>query len=575
MTRAPLYMIDGIGPFFLHHPPGRINWSKIPFAHLERDGQLNAAAFRNIRTAFGRFVREAADLGFNAVSLDDLAHLTDHVSYTPPLRRRIEAYRAEFAVLFEMARNAGLSVYVTTDIAFFNAALETVLAGDDALIAQFLAASTGQLFADFPHVKGLIVRLGESDGVDVKGEFLSRVTIRTPAQARRYLEPLLAVCEGARRDLVVRTWTLGAYPIGDLMWNPATYRATFDALKSDRLIVSMKYAETDFFRYVPLAPHFLGDRDHHKLIEFQARREYEGFGEFPAFTGWEYADYLRQLQAAEKMTGAWIWCQTGGWSSSRRLTFVQNSSLWNEINTDVTLALAGDGASVSEAIRRTCARRLPGRDPDRVERFLRLSSEVIRELWYVDTFAERTQYLRRLRLPPQIAVVWDTLMITDAVGRLLREAVARDGEAKIAQGFAALEKVRTMRAMARELDMPVADIEFMYATCEIIAEARRFYFGRPSAAHQARLEVLVQEYRTRYPGRFRIVTGDRMPRLAWPLVRLALKLLVRPSRHYRVSDRVLLPRVLPLIRLALRRWPRRHLPELATAQGMPLHHFLR
>jgi len=358
------------------------------------------------------------------------------------------------------------------------------------------------------------------------------------------------------------------------MWNPATYRKTFGGLRSDRLVISMKYAETDFFRYVPLTPHFLGDSDHHKLIEFQARREYEGFGDFPAFIGWDYADYLRQLESAEKMAGAWVWCQTGGWSASRRLTFVQDSSLWNEINTDVTLALVGDGAGVSEAIRRTCARRLPGRDPERVEKFLRLSSEVIRELWYVDTFAERTLYLRRLRLPPQVGVVWDTLLITGTVRRLLRDAVA-DGEAKIAQGFAALAKVRTLLALARELGLPVGDVEFMYRTCEILAEARRFYFRRPSATQRALLETLVHEYRRQYPGRFRIVTGDRMPRLAWPVVRLALRLLVRPSRQYRRTDRFLLPRVLPLIRLLLRRWPQRHLPEIATSQGMPLHHFLR
>ena len=574
MSRPPLYMIDGIGPFFVDHPRGRINWSKIPFAQLEQDGRLNAARFREIRTAFGRFVRTVADLGFNAVSLDDLAHLTVHPCYAPPLRRRLEDYRTEFDALFSLAQEAGLAVYLTTDIAFFNAELEPVLAGDDERIAYFLASATERLFHDFPQVKGLIARLGESDGVDVKGEFLSRTTIRTPPQARRYLEALLGVCERASRDLVVRTWSLGAYPIGDLMWNPATYRDTFGPLRSDRLIVSMKYAETDFFRYVPLAPHFLGDCDHYKLVEFQARREYEGFGEFPSFIGWEYADYLRQLEPAEKMAGAWIWCQTGGWSASRRLTFVKDSSMWNEINTDVTLSLVRDRVTVSEAIRRMCDRRLPGRDPERVEQLLRLSSEAIRELWYVDEFAERSLYLRRLRLPPQVAVVWDTILITGTVRRLLRQAVA-DGEAQIEQGVRALDKVRAMLDLAIEQRLPVEDVAFMFRTCEILAEARRFYFGRLSTAHRTRLDALVHEYRRCYPSRFRIVTGDRMPRLAWPILRLALKLMVRPSRRYRFSDRILLPRVLPLVRMVLRCLPERHLPDIATKQGMPLHHFLR
>jgi hypothetical protein len=574
MTRAPLYMIDGIGPFFVGHPRGRINWSKIPFAQLEREGRLSPARFREIRVAFGRFVRTAAELGFNAVSVDDLAHLTDHAFYAPSLRRRLQTYRDEFAVLFDLAQESGLAVYVTTDIAFFNTELEAVLERDDVRIAHFLASAVERLFLEFPQVRGLIVRLGESDGVDVRGEFLSRITVRTPAQARGYLEALLAVCERTGRDLVVRTWTLGGHPIGDLMWNPATYQATFGGLRSDHLVISMKYGETDFFRYVPLAPHFIDDREHHKLIEFQARREYEGFGEFPSFIGWEYAAYLRQLKAAEKMAGTWVWCQTGGWSASRRLTFVEDSSLWNEINTDVTLALVRDGVTVRDAIRRMCARRLPGRDPGRVERFLRLSSDVIRELWYVDDLAKRPAYLRRLRLPPQVGIVWDTLLITGAVRRLLRDAVA-DGQAKIAQGDAALAKILIMMDLARELALPVADIEFMYRTCEILAEARRFHFGDPSAAQSARLDALIQEYRLRYPGRFRIVTGGRMPRWAWPVVRAALRVLVRASRPYRWSDRFVVPRLMPALRLALRCLPKRHLPEIATSQGMPLQHFLR
>lgn len=572
--RSPLYMIDGIGPFFVGHPRGRINWSKIPFAHLEQDGTLRVSRFREIRQAFARFVAETARLGFNAVSLDDLAHLTDHAFYAASLRRRIAAYREEFGALFALAQDAGLAVYLTTDIAFFNPALDAVLARDDERIAHFLATAAERLFLEFPAVRGLIVRLGESDGVDVTGEFLSRVTVRTPAQARRYLSMLLAACERAGRDLIVRTWTLGAYPIGDLMWNRETYRATFGGLRSDRLIVSMKYGETDFFRYVPLAPHFLEDREHNKLIEFQARREYEGFGEFPAFIGWDYAAYLKQIEGAANMAGAWIWCQTGGWSASRRLTFVQDSSLWNEINTDVTLALVRDRVGVREAIRRMCARRLPGRDPAQVERFLRLSSDVIRELWYVDDFAAHPRYLRRLRLPPQVSVVWDTVLITGAVRRLLREAV-RDGQAKVEQGLRALDKARAMVAMGRELGLPEADLEFGFRTCELLAEARRFYFGPPSAAPSPRLEKLAHDYRLRYPGRFRIVLGGRVPPLAWAFFRLALRLFVRPSPPYRMTDRVFLPRLLPVVRMALRHLPRRYMPDIARAQGMPLQHFLK
>ncbi len=567
-------MIDGIGPFFIEHPGRKINWSKIPFEHLEQDGCVNEPRLHRIRHAFAEFTEAVAPLGFNAVSLDDLAHLTDHVAYSPLLRRRIETYQREFDALFGLAVRAGLAPYVTTDIAFFNRDLELALGDDQESIVRFLAAAAERLFKRFPAVRGLIVRLGESDGVDVRSDFRSRLTIRTPVDARRYLRALLTVCEQAGRELIVRTWSIGAYPIGDLMWNPETYRATFDGLDSPRLIVSMKYGETDFFRYVPLAPHFLQDRRHRKLLELQARREYEGFGAFPSFVGGEYARYLRQLRQASDLAGVWVWCQTGGWTAARQVTFVKDSSLWNEINTAVAVRLARDGGTVRAAVETFCRERLPGRDPRKLRQLLRLSSFVVRELWYVDDFARRAVYFRRLRLPPQITVFWDTILITDTVRSLLRHFV-RDGRAKIGQGYAALARIRDMQALAGELALPAEGLEFQYRTFEILAVAREYYFGRPSPAVVARLRALAAAYRRDCPGHLRVVIG--LPTLGERrfLLRLGLTLLFRSRGRYRLADRLLLLRVPALVRLALTRWSARRLPDVATGQGMTIGHFWR
>lgn len=214
MSRAlELLLLDGIAPFFLEAPRGRLNWSKIPFSTLERDGLPAPERFRRVRDAFARFADTAAAWGFNALTLDDLAHCSDHPCYEPVLRHRLEAWRREYRTLFRIAAERGLRIYLTTDIAFFTPALDRTLRGD-AAIREFLAAAAHEAFLAFPEIAGLIVRLGESDGLDVRGDFHSRPVLRTPAQARLCLRALLDVCEARHRDLVVRTWSLGAFPCG-------------------------------------------------------------------------------------------------------------------------------------------------------------------------------------------------------------------------------------------------------------------------------------------------------------------------------------------------------------------------
>jgi hypothetical protein len=567
-------MIDGIGPFFLHVPRRRVNWSKIPFFLLEHDGLVDRARFQEIQVAFAGFARTAAGMGFNAVSLDDLAHLTDHPGYRPALRRRIAAYRREFARTFRLAQRAGLAVYVTTDLMFFNPELDARFANDDSRILAFLTSALHALFQDFPQVAGLIVRFGESDGLDVQGDFLSRVVVQTPVQARRYIQALLAVCESHQRRLIVRTWTLGAYPIGDLMWNPRTYAATFSGLQSEALVVSMKHGETDFFRNGPLCPHLLHQHGHRKMVEIQARREYEGFGEFPAFVGEETASCARNLLKNPDLDGVWVWCQTGGWMMSRRLTFVRDSPIWNEINTWVALKLFTDGMTVEEAVRSFCRQRLPGRNPEQVLRLMRLSSDIIRDLLYIREFSRQAVYFRRLRLPPQITVFWDTVLITAPIRALLRRYV-HNRRAAIDEGYQALAQFTTLLTLCRELRLRAQDVERQRDLFEILAVAREYYFGTSHSSGVRKLETLIARYERKHPNRFVFIFNPRPSRMADPVLQGALALILRSHRAYRWTDRLVTLRLFSLAQPILQHWPRRQLPELATSRGMGLHHFLR
>lgn len=562
---TPFHILDGIGPFFRDLPDGRINWSKIPFVLLERDGRVDRERFARIRVDFETICARAADYGFNAISLDDLAHMTDHPSYPTDLRERIAAYRKEFAALFAIAARHKLRVLLTTDISFFNAALDAELGRRHRRIIAFLEAAIVDAFQRFPEIAGIITRIGESDGLDVEGDFRSRLVIRSPGQARRYLDALLPVFERHDRWWIFRTWSVGAYRIGDLIWNRVTFERVFGRIRSPRLVISMKHGESDFFRYLPLNKQFFrGDLP--RIIELQARREYEGAGEYPSFIGADYEAFRNRLRDMPSMRGAMVWCQTGGWIRFRRRTFLANSSVWNEINTWVSIRLFRDGITAAEAVDQWRQRYLPDARSDRLLRLLRLSEEVVSELLYVDDFARRKIYFRRLRVPPLLAVFWDRVIVSHPMRQLLRSFV-RDGEAKILQGHRALEKLAEMHALANECGLPAADIDFMYDTFAVLAATREYYFREFSPAMVDRLMALREAYRAKYGTRYTIHLDFRPFNLSHRRLRTIVRFLFRRKRGYRLLDHLFTVRLLGWIYPLLRRntaWA----PEFSRQQAM-------
>ncbi|MEZ0273890.1 MAG: hypothetical protein ACAH88_03215, partial [Roseimicrobium sp.] len=346
-----LFLIDAIGPFFRGDERRTINWSKISFAHLKMEGAEGAAQWAQIRTDLETFCAKAAAMGFNAVSLDDVTHLADHAWYELDTRARIARWRTEFRRCFEVVRSHGLQIYLTMDVFSATPAVREQLTRLRRRVEDFLGELLDGFLSDFPEVAGVIQRIGESDGRDVVDDFRSELYLKHPRQVNRFLKTLLPVFEKHGRKLIFRTWTVGAYRIGDLMWHRGTFTSVLKGVQdSPALIVSMKYGETDFFRYLPLNRNFFRTRVA-KIIELQTRREYEGCGEYPSFTGWEYERYARELEQAENMVGLMVWCQTGGWVPFRRLALLEESAVWTDLNTFVTIRVFQKNQLVEEAVR--------------------------------------------------------------------------------------------------------------------------------------------------------------------------------------------------------------------------------
>ncbi len=537
-----LFLIDAIGPFFRGCRRRTINWSKIPFEDLKLEGPDHAAQWERIRGDLDVFCRKAAAMGFNAVSLDDVTHLADHAWYELETRARIAKWRTEFRRCFEVVRRHGLQIHLTMDVFSSTPSVRSQLAELRRSVESFLVEQLDAFLADFPEVSGVIVRIGESDAHDVQHEFRSELHLKKPEQVNRFLRALLPVFEKHGRKLIFRTWTVGAYRIGDLMWHRGTFASVLKGVEDHpALIVSMKYGESDFFRYLPLNRNFFRTRVA-KIIELQTRREYEGCGEYPSFTGWEYERYARELEQAENMAGIMVWCQTGGWVPFRRLAFLDPDAIWTELNTFVTLRLFQSGQLVEEAVRDFANERgLP--EWRSLLELLRLSDDVIRELLYVEEFARQKLFFRRVRIPPILQVYWHNIFISHSVKKVLNYFV-QDKEACRRAGTLSLQKLDTMKRLAGQCGMPVADIEYMADTFGLLALAREYFFEPFSPEMEERIRAAKRAYKAKYPKkgpryRYRVKTDFQPFWLKARYLGWAFAVLMRRQRGYRVIDRLL------------------------------------
>ena len=560
-----LLLIDAIGPFFRQHKAKRINWSKVPFESIETSVGLSEETIACIESDFRTFAETVRSIGYNAVSLDDIPHLMLCSEYSESTRAKIETYQQLYRRLLSIAAELDLSVFFTMDIMFFNSTLEKQLKSDRGSIANWLNERFDELFEQYPSIAGIVMRFGEQDGVDVQGEFLSRLLLKTPDQCRRFLQSLLPVFEKHERLLIFRTWSVGAYRLGDLIWNPKTFDQVFSAINSSSLVISMKYGETDFFRYLNLNQLFLRS-DHQKIIEFQARREYEGFGAYPSFVGWDTEKYLQAASEAKNLIGTSVWCQTGGWGKLRQLTYIRNSSVWVELNVHVIAKLC-QGFTCAEAIQDFRRFRLPHVDAKAFVQFLELAEFVIKKLLYVSELAEKKLFFRRLRLPPQLFVFWDRIIIDHSMKKLLANLVT-DRERALREGQEGLEKLRQMITLAKEHGIPKKGLKFQLATFEILAAARTYFFSSYSQQIADNLEQLKATYKKKFKRNYSIVLNFEPAPIGKRQMSLLLKLLLRSQSNYRIIDQIVILRVLAWGYPLISRISRRYAPKFASRQAM-------
>jgi hypothetical protein len=564
-----LFLIDAIGPFFRGYREGkRVNWSKIPFEHLEKDGKAHRERLEAITSDLIRVFDRVRDMGYNAVTLDDVAHMMPHPDLEPEVNAKLEVYAEYYAEWIRLARERDLKVFITTDFFFSTPASHARAGRWFTSRVRWFREFLKQFFVRYPDVAGIILRIGEVDGKDVEGDFRSHLLVRTPRHARCLLRTLLPLFESQGRHLIFRLWSVGAYPVGDLIWNRKTLHKVFDPFDSPNLILSIKHGESDFFRHLPLNKQFLRS-PHKKIVELQARREYEGCGEYPSYIGHDVEKIRLLLQGTPGLIGMSVWCQTGGWTRFHRLTFVENSSVWNEINTWVCIRIFRYGETSRTALERYAENAYsPEQAPALVE-MMNASDQAVKTLLYIDEFAQRKLFFRRVRLPSTLSVYWDRILILHAIRKILR-CLVDNGEAKVEQGVDALRVIHQMRTLARQEKLPTDGLDFMYDTFEILAEARVYYFRPFSEEQTQHLRQMIQTYQERYPSGYSVRMELTPFTVRSRTLRVFLNTVLREKRGYRAFDHVITVRLLSLFYPIFRRLGRGVIPDFMHKQAMGL-----
>ena len=574
MTHPTLYIADCAEPFFTAAAsPGTINWSKIPFSALERNGELDPSRRRRILDTMGPYLDRLAADGYTAVTLDDLAHIAYFPEYPEPLRAKIKSWQPLYEAVIEMARQKKLQVFITTDILFcpqpFKARLMLDPAGEAAAI---ITRAARDLFKRFPTIAGIVARIGEADGCDVNDPFASRIFLKTPRQCNQFLKAVLPVFESFNRSLILRTWTLGAYELGDLIWNAETQERVLESIESDALIISRKPGDADFFRGLKINPLFY-ETPVRQIVELQARREYEGFGTFPCFAGSEYERIHDALLGCKHYAGVMIWHQTGGWSSWQT-SYMSKTVPWTAINSFVALRVFRYDEPPLDSARVYVRKHLPGSDPDPILRLLALSEQTINNGWYIRQFTDANLYFRRLRIPVLPWVFWDTIIVNHAVRDLLRRSVP-DPRSALAQSRAALLQAHDLLGYAHTANVDTTGIMLLLDTLDILHMIREYFLGPDDQSWELRLQAAAALYRSRQPGGFRIEVDLSPSRTPGIFVEWFLHLFVRTVPAYRPGEKsALVPLsglIYPLVRMALRN----RLPSFMERQAMGMQFFFR
>lgn len=453
-----------------------LNTDVVGQALLPQAPWVDAAAVEKIAAQFRQFVDHSAAQGYNGVVLPGFleyvtfAKVGDGRAVYPPGDThvdRAQAMVAAFGPVFRYAEDMGMKVFLLTDMLAVSPPLEAYLqrtvggldVADPRLWAVY-QAGLAELFESMPFVDGLMVRIGEGGEVYAQSgwDYSSRLAVTTDEAVRAMLTALLDTAGRAQKEVIFRTWTVGVGAVGDLHTNPESYRQVLGGFDDPHLIVSTKYTLGDFYSHLPLNGTLLAG-DQRRIVEFQARREFEAFGSLPNDLGALHQQALREfLGANPKVEGVWNWTQDGGPLRAGPMSLYLRTGFWQlyDLNTYAVARLAWDPAADPGQLTADWAYQTFSGDPATVAAIgqaMALSREAVTKGLYIGPYADKQVRALGLEPPPMMWIFeWDIATGDSAALDSIYAVTGGRVDPAIAEGEQATALARRMRDLVAGTD---------------------------------------------------------------------------------------------------------------------------
>jgi len=481
----PLRMVDmgGVGVL-----PDTLNWGH-NYEHnqhvfedviLQGPPYIDRQAFDREKAKLERYAGHMSDMGFNAISMPwflecvNFSRLGDGYrvySMESPYRARHDTLSARFGELMESASGYGLDTYLWTDMVALTSPLRSYLFSEigsldteEGAFWEVYELAAEEAFEKFPRVKGIIIRIGEAGTVYNKPgwDYTSELLVRTPEAVNLMLAAFLRAAEKYDRTIVFRTWSVGVGAIGDMHTRPDTYRRILGNISSPNLVVSTKYCRGDFYSWLETNPTLMTGT-HRRIIEFQAKREFEGFGALP-----NYVAPLHQSALVDIITGnpavegAWVWTQYGGplRAGPQIIYPFFGFNVINDANVFALGKLLTHPRARLDSITAVWIRDYFGSDSMLVADltvFLNSSHEVLKHGLYISDFSRYDVKALGLEPPPMLWIFeWDILGGSSAVFSNIYFLTRDRFDAVVAEGTAAVEGASALKELLVPLRVKVA-----------------------------------------------------------------------------------------------------------------------
>lgn len=479
-------------------------------AYLEEAPYVDDTALADGYEDWDAYLRHVVALGYNAVAWPGFIEYVDFAGGDggagvypdgDPHIERAHALRAAFTPFWDRAAELGVKIYLRTDML----ALTPQLA--DHFGARFGSADTenpelwrvytdalDELYAEVPAISGVLIRIGEGGSIYAEPgwDYYSALAVRSVDAVRTMLTAFTEQAEASGREVIFRTWSVGIGDVGDMHTDPDSYHAVLDGIDSPALIVSTKYTLGDFYSWLPLNE-TLETGEQRRIVEFQSRREFEGFGAFPNDLGPEYRWALQTLLAANpRIEGVWTWTQDGGPWRAGPMTLYLTHGFWqlSELATMQAAALARDpDADVADVAYAWARRHLavePGVALDVVDALASSRTAIMQGL-YLEGFAENRVFAVGLEPPPQMWLFeWDILTGDTATLDTMYAIIGPDRvDETIRKGDDALAAVQRMRDIVEAAspdgwregarEQLLASLDYEASTLELLGAYRAMF----------------------------------------------------------------------------------------------------